>query len=438
MVTEKSLIQDSAQPPQESNDDDIVVSVEGVSKKFCRDLKKSLWYGLRDMTGEMIGGSQEGEDLRPGEFWALQDVSLQLRKGEALGLVGPNGSGKTTLLRMIAGLIKPDEGRISVKGRLAPLLAAGVGFNPVLTGRENIYANLSILGLSKKEIDERFDDIVEFAEIPHAIGAPVRSYSTGMKARLGFACAIHVDPEILLIDEVLAVGDVKFRLKCYEKIEQLRRDQQVSIILVAHNSNVVILNCETATYLKQGSVACSGLSDSVVNQYENDMAIGLPEPDLSKVYYPPKISEEEDFDLRISYVCFKDIEGYILQEPITGQDIYLCIGFHSNTSINKGLVRIAIRGKNNSDQSLTLLISSNLHNEQKYKTYFSINPGEGEITGLMDKLTLVPGKYQMKISIHEGNQVFDIIENFRFNVVSEIPIAGSSFYQSCQWKIKYH
>jgi len=138
MVTE-NLVQESVQPPQDNNhDEDVVVSVEGVSKKFCRDLKKSLWYGLRDMAGEVIGGSQEGEDLRPGEFWALQDVSFQLRRGEALGLVGKNGSGKTTLLRILAGLIKPDEGKISVKGRLAPLLAAGVGFNPVLTGLENI------------------------------------------------------------------------------------------------------------------------------------------------------------------------------------------------------------------------------------------------------------------------------------------------------------
>ncbi len=185
--------------PSPSNDE-VVLSVEGVSKKFCRDLKRSLFYGVQDIAGELTGVRQKSDRLRNKEFWALDNVSFELRKGEALGLVGKNGSGKSTLLRIIAGLIKPDLGTVKVTGRVAPLIALGAGFNPILTGRENIYANMSILGLSTKEIDEKFDDVVEFAEIGEAIDAPVQTYSSGMAARLGFASAIHTEPDILLIE----------------------------------------------------------------------------------------------------------------------------------------------------------------------------------------------------------------------------------------------
>ena len=157
------------------NDSDVVLSVKGVSKKFCRDLKRSLLYGTQDIASECLGiRSNKQKELRKHEFWALQDVSFELRRGEALGLIGKNGSGKSTLLRIIAGLIRPDQGEVMVNGRVAPLIALGAGFNPILTGRENIYANMSILGLTKEEIDERFDEVVEFAEIGEAIDSPIQ------------------------------------------------------------------------------------------------------------------------------------------------------------------------------------------------------------------------------------------------------------------------
>ncbi|MDP3817157.1 ABC transporter ATP-binding protein, partial [Pseudomonas sp.] len=196
-----------------------LVKVDGVSKKFCRSLKRSLWYGMQDLGSELIGNPHGGGgDLRKDEFWAIKDVSFELKRGECLGLIGRNGAGKTTLLRMLNGLIKPDQGRIEMRGRVAALIALGAGFNPILTGRENIYVNASVLGLRKREIDEKFEEIVEFAELGEVIDAPVQSYSSGMSVRLGFSIAVRMDPDVLIVDEVLAVGDMGFRSKCYNEI----------------------------------------------------------------------------------------------------------------------------------------------------------------------------------------------------------------------------
>jgi lipopolysaccharide transport system ATP-binding protein len=163
---------------------EVLVKAEQVSKKFCRSLKKSLWYGVKDITTE-ITGSKFDRTLRPDEFWAVKDVSFELRRGECLGLIGRNGAGKSTLLRMLNGLIKPDRGFIELYGQVGGLIALGAGFSPVLTGRENVYVNGSILGLSKKEIDARFDEIVDFSELEEFIDAPVQGYSSGMNVRLG-------------------------------------------------------------------------------------------------------------------------------------------------------------------------------------------------------------------------------------------------------------
>lgn len=164
---------------------DVLVRVEHVSKKFCRDLRRSLWYGVHDMATAISGRSREHQPLRRDEFWAVNDASLELRRGECLGLIGHNGAGKTTLLKMLNGLITPDRGRISIKGRIGALIALGAGFNPVLTGRENTYVNAAILGLSKRETDRRLDEIIDFAEIRDFIDAPLQNYSSGMAYALG-------------------------------------------------------------------------------------------------------------------------------------------------------------------------------------------------------------------------------------------------------------
>src|SRR6266542_1198163 len=195
-----------------------LVEVRSVSKKYCRDLKKSLWYGLRDIGKEVTGRIQNAERLRAGEFWALRNVSFALSPGDALGLLGRNGAGKTTLLRVLSGVMRPDMGFARVRGEVAPLIELGAGFSPILTGRENIYVNAAILGVSGKVVDGIIAEIVDFAEISDFIDMPIQSYSEGMKARLGFSVAAHLNPDVMLVDEVLAVGDLGFQRKCLNRI----------------------------------------------------------------------------------------------------------------------------------------------------------------------------------------------------------------------------
>ncbi len=238
--------------------DEVLVKVEGVSKKFCRDLKKSLWYGMCDVASELLPFSSNKEPgtkhkepvLRTGEFWAVSDVSFELRRGECLGLIGRNGAGKTTLLKMLNGLIKPDTGSIEMRGRVGALIALGAGFNPILTGRENIYVNGSILGLTKEEIDAKMDDIIEFAEIPDFIDSSVQSYSSGMQVRLGFAVATALDPDVLILDEVLAVGDASFRHKCYSRINKLITN--CAVILVSHSMEQISAIASSVGMMEKG------------------------------------------------------------------------------------------------------------------------------------------------------------------------------------------
>ncbi len=200
------------------------------------------------------------------EFWALRDVSLEIPPATTFGLIGHNGSGKSTLLRCIAGIYKPTSGSISVDGRISALLELGAGFHPDLTGKENIYLNAAILGLSTKEIDAVFDDIVDFSGISGFIDAPVKVYSSGMFVRLGFAVAVHVNPEILLIDEVVAVGDEEFQRRCFEHIHSLRRSG-VTIVLVTHSLGLVQSMCDQAAWFDHGEIRALGTATEAVTSY---------------------------------------------------------------------------------------------------------------------------------------------------------------------------
>lgn len=224
-------------------------------------------YGVQDVSYDLMGVNRSQSELRKGEFWANQGISFELRRGECLGLIGKNGAGKTTLLKMLNGLIKPDQGSITMHGRVGALIALGAGFNPILTGRENVYIAASVLGFSKKEVDERFDEIVDFAEIPEFIDSPVQSYSSGMQVRLGFAVASSLEPDILLIDEVLAVGDVGFRTKCYNRIYELCKS--AAVIFVSHNMPQIDRLCSRSMVLAGGKEVFCGPTGLAIDKYNS-------------------------------------------------------------------------------------------------------------------------------------------------------------------------
>lgn len=210
-----------------------------------------------------------GRRSRYDEFWALSDVSFTVDEGKTFGVVGSNGSGKSTLLKCLTGIIYPEKGKIEVNGRLAALLELGAGFQPELSGRENIFLNGAILGLHRRELEKCYDDIVEFSELGRFIDTPVRNYSSGMVIRLGFAIAAHVNPEILIIDEVLSVGDQAFQKKCIDKVNSFK-NQGKTIIVVSHGLNLIEDLCESAIWLDRGHLRASGTSSEVIAQYQQE------------------------------------------------------------------------------------------------------------------------------------------------------------------------
>ncbi|HOR27844.1 MAG TPA: ABC transporter ATP-binding protein [Candidatus Sumerlaeota bacterium] len=239
--------------------------VENVYKKYSRNAHAHLDYGIRDLFNTLMGHRQRLA-LRADEFYAVENVSFQLDQGDSLGLIGRNGSGKTTLLRMCNGLIKPDGGRIMVDGRVQALIALGAGFNPKLSGRENIYNAAAVMGMNSRQTRAIFDEIVQFSELEEFIDSPIGTYSSGMYARLGFSVSVHLQPDVLLIDEILSVGDHAFQNKCFRKLHQIKK-QGVTFVLVSHSQTHIVQMCERAIWLHQGRLMQLGPSTEVVQAY---------------------------------------------------------------------------------------------------------------------------------------------------------------------------
>jgi lipopolysaccharide transport system ATP-binding protein len=241
------------------------VSFDHVSKRFV--LRHERAYTVLE---SMIGLVKPAR-RRTEEFWALRAVSFEIRGGETFGIIGPNGAGKSTVLKLMARILEPTSGEVTVRGRISPLLELGAGFHPELTGRENVYLNAALFGVSQAEAQDRYDEIVEFSELRDFIDAPLKHYSSGMYMRLGFAVAANIIPDILLVDEILAVGDEAFQRKCLSKIEEFRREGR-TIVFVSHDLDTVRRICHRALWLDQGLVQAVGSTDSVIDSYLQSMA----------------------------------------------------------------------------------------------------------------------------------------------------------------------
>ena len=249
------------------------IDVEGLGKLYRLDHQAERHESFRAALAAMVSSpwrrlrQLQGTDETMEEFWALRNVSFQVQRGEVVGVIGRNGAGKSTLLKILSRIVEPTEGRAVLRGRVASLLEVGTGFHPELTGRENIFLNGSILGMRRREIESKFDEIVEFAEVSRFLDTPVKRYSSGMYVRLAFAVAAHLEPEILIVDEVLAVGDAQFQKKCIGKMKDIAASGSRTVVFVSHNMGAVRALCSSCVYLVNGAVAAQGEVDSIIGQY---------------------------------------------------------------------------------------------------------------------------------------------------------------------------
>lgn len=407
---------------------DTLIQVEHVSKRYCRSLKRSLWYGATDILRELTGQTldQDISRLRQGEFHAVDDVSFELHRGECLGLVGSNGAGKSTLLKLLNGLIKPDAGRIRVRGRMGALIELGAGFHPILSGRENIFINGAILGMGRREILRRLDQIIDFAEIGDAIDAPVQTYSSGMRVRLGFAVAANLEPDILLIDEILAVGDAAFRAKCYRHLSALR-ERGTSIILVSHNQHSMLSTCSRGLLLNRGALIEEGSIGAVIVRYEGLMAEASSGPAGSE----PTRRSSGASGVRIDSVQFCDESGQetTFLESATSCSIRVTVS--SDRQILKANCGMIVSSAAMAGE--TILGFSAVHDSVE----FTLEPGQTSIDLEFPILCLPQGRYTLKVGVSQlPMATLDLIEGIEFEVRSSIPKGNSLYNQPHEWRVE--
>jgi len=371
---------------------EVLVKVENVSKKFCRDLKKSLWYGVSDIACELTGRNNQNRNLRPKEFWALKDISFELKRGEVLGLIGRNGAGKTTLLKVLNNLIKPDAGRVTMRGRVGALIALGAGFNPILTGRENVYVNGAVLGLTKKEIDAKFDEIVDFAELWEFIDTPVQSYSSGMQVRLGFAVATTMNPDILLLDEVLAVGDAGFRFKCYNRIASLY--ESAAVIFVSHSMDQVARTCTKVLMIHSGHILHYGDVKTALHYYEK-----VNRENRSNTGLFCKVTEP------VSSVSIKAIMGSLSY----GANFKLKFIIQTNASISQAILRVQFYDSNH------ILAAEGIATTSDQLINFLA--GTSTVEATIGPIHLKSGKYMLSILLYNNDKQKVLIWSYKEIVI---------------------
>jgi len=331
--------------------------------------------------------------LRSREFWALREIEADVPEGTTMGLIGPNGSGKTTLLKIIAGIIRPTEGRVVTRGRIASLLGLGAGFHPELTGRENVYLNASILGLSRHQTDRLFDDIVDFAELHDFIDTQVKFYSSGMYVRLGFAVAVHVDPAILLVDEVLAVGDEAFQRKCLQRVRQFQEEGR-TIVFVTHAIHQILEVCRSAVLLKQGHVVASGDPHEVVREFrlvmaQKDVAYGWDQGN-------------KDIEI-ISAELFRP-DGSTPSHFSPGDQVVIQVDLKANRPVEDPVVSFAIH-----DQDNLFVFGTNSDWRQVRWPLFE---GKHRVQFLLKSLPFVDGRYYVTLGVHsrDSGRVYHVQE----------------------------
>jgi lipopolysaccharide transport system ATP-binding protein len=401
-----------------------LVRVDAVDKKFCRSLKRSLWYGANDIANEALGRRGNIGALREGEFWAVRDVSFEVHRGDTLGLIGPNGAGKTTLLRMLSGLVRPDAGQIAVRGRLQALISLGAGFNPVLSGRENIYVNGAVLGMPAVETRRRLDEIIDFSGIAEFIDAPVQSYSSGMVVRLGFSIAIHMEPDILLVDEVLAVGDLAFRAKCSRKLGELK-ERGVPWILVSHDMGTIRNQTNRVLLLDRGRCSYIGPPDEAISRY----LVSMSESSGPGWRATANSSGDGVEGARIDRVRLLDADGRESPTFGTGESLDVCIEYTAAEPVKRPAFGIAFYAGDGTCYTGTNTSTSGPRIEEL--------SGRGQVRFRMEHLPFLPGVYRIRIDLHDRHMgVIDSHENAAQLRVEGGIFAAGLFAPKHEWRVE--
>ncbi len=426
--------------------DDIAIRVEGLSKRYRIGAQQQAYKTLREKLNDAAlapfraarhlvthngkGNSQSAiRNSKSNLFWALKDVSFEVKRGEVVGIIGRNGAGKSTLLKILSRITEPTEGYADMHGRIASLLEVGTGFHPELTGRENIYLNGSILGMKRAEINKKFDEIVAFSEIDKFIDTPVKYYSSGMYVRLAFAVAAHLDPEILLVDEVLAVGDATFQKKCLGKMSDVAKEGR-TVFFVSHNMPAILNLCPKAILFDLGRKRIIGDCQKVVEEYlsgiRGDMTLPLNE----------RSDRRGNKLIRFTSVEFKNSNGISVSRAYSGQDISIILRYESNTTLRNVNVALGVHGR--FDENLFHLSTSTSSFD------FEELPARGELTCRIPCLPLQAGRYSFNLFSAVAGDIADWVENAGFIEVEPgdffesgrlPPIDQGPFMVSHSWKL---
>jgi ABC-type polysaccharide/polyol phosphate transport system ATPase subunit len=383
---------------QAQADAELAVGVDDVSKRFR--LYKDKTTSLKERITRLKRSTYN-------EYWALKNVSLSVPKGTTYGLIGHNGSGKSTLLRLMAGIHRPTGGRITVDGRVSALLELGAGFHPELTGRENVYLNGSILGLGRKAINAKIDDIIEFAGLGDFIDSPVKVYSSGMYVRLGFSVAVHVEPDILIIDEVIAVGDEDFQRRCFDHLYRLRTSG-ATIILVTHSLNLVQTMCDNAAWLDHGELKAEGAAPEVVHQYLDQVnvieaeRIGSGHDGANVESLGPRSSHGL---LTIDEVEFLGPDGKPTQVAEPLQPLTVRMHWSSREPVDEPLFSFAVES-----EAGVYVANPGMRTTPEPRQI----SGDGYVDYRIAELALGPGEYTLSVAAHDhsGTAVLDKRERF--------------------------
>jgi lipopolysaccharide transport system ATP-binding protein len=377
----------------------VTIRAENLSKKYqigVRNrhdtLRDQLMGGVRSLFLRN-GAAPERNDT----FWALKNVSLEIKQGEVIGIIGRNGAGKSTLLKVLSRIIEPTAGFADIRGRVGSLLEVGTGFHSELSGRENIYLNGAILGMKKAEIDRKFDDIVDFSGVERFMDTPVKRYSSGMYVRLAFAVAAHLEPEILIIDEVLAVGDAAFQKKCLAKVEAVAKTGR-TVLFVSHNMAAIQGFCSRCFLFSNGELVAEGTPPSVVEQYLSDVSLGTPVP------LRQRKDRQGSGEIRFSEVSILDTKGRSIDAALTGQDINIALAYHSRLDQPISRLDVHITFYTTIGQFMFTCSS-----EASGHPFEGLAPS-GAVVCHIPELPLAPGRYVFNLFSTIGGEVADWVQ----------------------------